>query len=290
MERTDKNIVKRAVFKRPDNANKGTLGSLLSICGSYGMAGAAIMAGKAALKSGVGLLKCAMPKSIYPIAAGCMLESVYYPLSETGDGRISKPNIPFLLSEAESSSSILIGCGLGVCEDTEKIVFSLIENCTKPLVLDADALNCVAMYPEILLKKKAPIIITPHPGEMARLTGLIVQLVNAERERVAVDFARRYGVVTVLKGSGTVVAMPNGGALLNKTGNSGMAAGGSGDVLAGMTASILAQGASAEDAAAAAVYLHGLSGDIAKDRFGKISMLPTDIIDCIHLAYKECGF
>lgn len=290
MERTDKNIVKRAVFKRPDDANKGTLGSLLSICGSYGMAGASIMAGKAALKSGVGLLKCAMPKSIYPIAAGCMLESVYYPLGETCDGRISKQNIPFLLSEAESASAVLVGCGLGVCEDTERIVYSLIENCSKPMVLDADALNCVAKCPEILLKKKAPIIITPHPGEMARLTGLIVQLINSERERVASDFAKQYGIVTVLKGAGTIVAMPNGRTLLNTNGNSGMATGGSGDVLAGMTASILAQGASAQDAAAAAVYLHGLAGDIAMDKFGKISMLPTDIIDCIHLAYKECGF
>ncbi len=288
MERTDRNIVKKAVFKRPDDANKGTLGSLLSICGSYGMAGASIMAGKAALKCGIGLLKCALPRSIYPISAQCILESVYFPLEETGDGRISKRNIPFLISEAESSSAVLIGCGLGVCEDTEKIVFSLIENCSKPMVLDADALNCIAKYPDILLKKKAPIIITPHPGEMARLTGLIVQLINSERERVASDFARKYDTITVLKGAGTVVALPNGKTFLNTTGNSGMATGGSGDVLAGMTASILAQGAYASDAAAAAVYLHGLSGDIAGDKFGKISMLPTDIIDCIHLAYKKC--
>lgn len=290
MERTDKNIVKKAVFKRPDDAHKGTLGSLLCVCGSYGMAGAAIMAGKAALRCGVGLLKYAVPKSIYPIVAGSVFESIYFPLSEACDGRISKPNIPFLISEAENSSAVLVGCGLGVCDDTEKIVFSLIENCTKPMVLDADALNCVAKQPEILLKKKAPVIITPHPGEMARLSGLIVQLVNSERERVAADFAQKYGVVTVLKGAGTIIAAPSGRVMINNTGNSGMATGGSGDVLAGMTSSILAQGATAFDAVAAAVYLHGLSGDIAKDKFGKISMLPTDIIDCIHLAYKDCGF
>lgn len=290
MERTDKNIVRKAIFKRPDDAHKGTLGSLLCICGSYGMAGAAVMAGKAALRCGVGLLKYAVPKSIYPIVAGSVLESVYFPLSETCDGRISKPNIPFLISEIENSSAVLVGCGLGACDDTEKIVFSVIENCTKPMVLDADALNCVAKRPEILLKKKAPVIITPHPGEMARLSGLIVQLVNSERERVAVDFAQKYGVVTVLKGAGTIIAESSGRVMINNTGNSGMATGGSGDVLAGMVASILAQGATALDAAAAAVYLHGLSGDIAKDKFGKISMLPTDIIDCIHLAYKYCGF
>ncbi len=290
MERTDKNIVKRAIFKRPDDANKGTLGSLFCVCGSYGMAGAAIMAGKAALRCGVGLLKCALPKSIYPIAAGNILESVYFPLNENCNGRTDKKNIPFLLSEAEASSAVLLGCGLGVCEDTEQIVYSFIENCKKPMVLDADALNCVAKCPGILLKKKAPIIITPHPGEMARLTGIIVQLVNSERERVAKSFSEQYGVVTVLKGSGTIIAEPCGRTLINTTGNSGMATGGSGDVLAGMTASLLAQGACAADAAAAAVYLHGRAGDIAADKFGKISMLPTDIIDCIPSAYKECGF
>lgn len=290
MERTDKNIVKKAVFKRPDDANKGTLGSLLSVCGSFGMAGAAIMAGKAALRCGVGLLKCALPKSIYPIAASNILESVYYPLGETFDGRIDRKNIPFLLSEGESSSAVLLGCGIGVSEDTERIVYSFIENCTRPMVLDADALNCVAKHPEILLKKKAPIVIMPHPGEMARLTGIIVQLVNSERERIARDFAEKYGVVTVLKGAGTVIASPDGRTMLNTTGNSGMATGGSGDVLAGMTASLLSQGARAFDAASAAVYLHGTAGDIAAEKFGKISMLPTDIIDCIYLAYKSCGF
>lgn len=290
MERTDKNLVKKAVFKRPDDAHKGTLGSLLSVCGSYGMGGAAVMAAKAALRCGAGLVKCALPRSIYPIAAANILESVYYPLSETCDGRTNKLNIPFLLSESCASTAVLLGCGLGVCEDTEKIVYSFLENCKTPMVLDADALNCVAKCPEILLKKKAPIIVTPHPGEMARLTGLIVQLVNSEREHVAKSFAEQYGVVTVLKGAGTIIADPNGRALLNTTGNSGMATGGSGDVLAGIIASILSQGASAFDAAAAGVYLHGRAGDIAADSLGKISMLPTDIIDCIPKAYRECGF
>ena len=277
---TDVNVVKSAIFERPDDANKGTLGSLLCVCGSYGMAGAAVMSAKGALRTGIGLAKCALPRSIYPIVAQTILESVYYPLNENADGRISKVNVPFLVSESCKSSATLVGCGLGVCDDTLKIVFSLIENSTTPLVLDADA----------LLRKKAPIIITPHPGEMSRLTGLATPLVNAERERVALDFAQKYGVVTVLKGAGTVIASPNGKVLVNPTGNSGMATGGSGDVLAGMTASILAQGASAFSSAAAAVYLHGLAGDIAAEKYGKISMLPTDLINCIPLAYKRCGF
>lgn len=290
MEQTDRNIVKKAVFNRPDDANKGTLGSLLCICGCYGMAGAAIMAGKAALRCGLGLLKTALPKSIYPIAAGAIFESVFFPLDETSDGKISKCNIDFLLCEAEKSSAVLIGCGLSVCDNTEELINSFIENCTKPLVLDADALNCVAKNTDILKKAKAPIIITPHPGEMARLVKSTPKAVNENRAEIAADFAKEYGVVTVLKGSGTIIASPEGRVMINRTGNSGMATGGSGDVLAGMTGSLLAQGANVFNAASAAVYLHGLSGDLAAEKLGRISMLPTDLIDEIPQAFRKCGF
>lgn len=290
MEQTDRNIVKKAVFDRPDDANKGTLGSLLCICGCFGMAGAAIMAGKAALRCGLGLLKAALPKSIYPIAAGAIFESVFFPLEETPDGKICKSNIDFLLCEAEKSSAVLIGCGLSVCDDTKTLVNSFIENYTKPLVLDADALNCVAENPDILKKAKAPIIITPHPGEMARLVKSTPKEVNQNRAEIAADFAKRYGVVTVLKGAGTIIASPDGRVMINRTGNSGMATGGSGDALAGMTGSLSAQGAKPFDAAAAAVYLHGLAGDIAAEKLGRISMLPTDLINEIPQAYKRCGF
>lgn len=290
MEQTDRNIVKKAVFDRPDDANKGTLGSLLCICGCFGMAGAAIMAGKAALRCGLGLLKTALPKSIYQIAAGAIFESVFFPLEETPDGKISKNNIDFLLCEAEKSSAVLIGCGLSVCDDSEELVNSFIENCAKPLVLDADALNCVAKNPDILKKAKAPIIITPHPGEMARLVKSTPKAVNENRAEIAADFAKEYGVVTVLKGARTIIASPDGRMMINRTGNSGMATGGSGDALAGMTGSLSAQGAKPFDAAAAAVYLHGLAGDIAAEKLGRISMLPTDLINEIPQAYKRCGF
>lgn len=290
MEQTDRNIVKKAVFDRPDDANKGNLGSLLCICGCFGMAGAAIMAGKAALRCGLGLLKTALPKSIYPIAAGAIFESVFFPLEETPDGKICKSNIDFLLCEAEKSSAVLIGCGLSVCDDTKTLVNSFLENYTKPLVLDADALNCVAENPDILKKAKAPIIITPHPGEMARLVRSTPKEVNQNRAEIAADFAKRYGVVTVLKGAGTIIASPDGRVMINRTGNSGMATGGSGDALAGMTGSLSAQGAKPFDAAAAAVYLHGLAGDIAAEKLGRISMLPTDLINEIPQAYRRCGF
>ncbi len=290
MKKIDVCDVKNAVFSRPDDSNKGTLGSLLSICGSYGMAGAGIMAGKSALRCGLGLLKSAVPRSIYPIFAGNILESVFFSLSETNDGHISRDNTELLLEQAERSSAVLIGCGLGVCDDTREIVDSFIEKCTKPMVLDADALNCVAENPSVLKKATAPIIITPHPGEMGRLVNLTAKAVNASRAETALGFAHEYGVVTVLKGAGTVVASPSGEIKINPTGNSGMATGGSGDVLAGMVGSILAQGAEAFNSACAGVYLHGLAGDIARDKLGKISMLPTDTINCISLAYQKCGF
>lgn len=246
------------------------------------------MAGKSALRCGLGLLKTALPKSIYPIAASQILESVYFPLDETSKGKTAASNLDFLLEEADKSSAVLIGCGLSVCDDTKLIVNSFIENCKKPMILDADALNCICENTDVLKSAKAPIIITPHPGEMARLVDLSAKQVNQNRELTAKSFAKKFGVVNVLKGAGTVIASPDGRILINPTGNSGMATGGSGDVLAGMTASLVAQGAELFEAASAAVYLHGLAGDIAAEKLGKISMLPTDLIDCIPLAYERC--
>ena len=287
MKETDSLLFNKAVFKRPDDSNKGTLGSLLCICGSYGMAGAAIMAGKAALRCGIGLLKIAVPKSIYPVCATNILESVYYPLEETSNGVISSKNTDFLLEMCEKSSAVVIGCGLSVCDDTKNLVQSVITNCEKPLVIDADALNCICNKPEILKNLKAPAIITPHPGEMARLLHSTPKTVNSNRENTAIDFAKKFGVVTVLKGAGTIIASPDGEVYINHTGNSGMATGGSGDVLSGIIGSLLAQGASPINAAAAGVFLHGTIGDLAAEKLGKISMLPTDMIELLPIAYQK---
>lgn len=287
MKETDRSLFNKAVFNRPDDSNKGTLGSLLCICGSYGMAGAAIMAGKAALRCGIGLLKIAVPKSIYPVCATNILESVYYPLEETSNGVISSKNTDFLLEMCEKSSAVVIGCGLSVCDDTKNLVQSVITNCEKPLVIDADALNCICNKPEILKNLKAPAIITPHPGEMARLLHSTPKTVNSNRENTAINFAKKFGVVTVLKGAGTIIASPDGEVYINHTGNSGMATGGSGDVLSGIIGSLLAQGAAPINAAAAGVFLHGTIGDLAAEKLGKISMLPTDMIDMIPTAYLK---
>ena len=275
MKYTKISLVRETIPKRPDDAHKGTMGSLLSICGSYGMAGAAMLAAKAALRTGVGLQRSALPQSIYPIAATAIWESVYLPLCETEKGAVSAVNLPYLLEQAKSSQAVLLGCGLGQSEDIQKIVFSFLEKCEGNLSL--------------LRSAKAPVIITPHPAEFGRLAGVTTYAVNADRENYAAAFAQENGVVTVLKGAGTVIASPDGRLLVNPTGNSGMATGGSGDVLAGMTGSLVAQGAPLFEAAVSAVYLHGLAGDIAAQRLGKVSLLPSDIIETIPAAFLRCG-
>ncbi len=285
MEHTDREIVKKAVGDRPDDAHKGTMGTLLSVCGSYGMAGACLLSGAAALRSGVGLLKCALPKSIYPIAACRMPESVYLPLEENADGRTAASNLPVLLEQ--KADAVLLGCGLGVCGDTRELVRGFISRCRKPMILDADALNCIAGDTSVLHNANAPVIITPHPMEMARLTGVTAAEVNADRVKTAREFAARYNVIVVLKGAGTVTAAPDGRALINPTGNSGMAKGGSGDVLAGTIASLAAQGAAPLEAAVMGVHIHALAGDLAAEKHGKTSMLPSDIIDCLGEIFKR---
>ena len=284
MKVTDIGFVRSVLPVRPDDANKGTMGTLLSICGSYGMAGAAMLAAKAALRMGVGLQKSALPQSIYPIAAANLWESVYLPPSETANGSISAANTAALL--ADRHTAVLIGCGMTVCEATRELVISFLEKSEAPMVLDADALNAISGDPSVLKRAKAPVIITPHPAEFGRLTRMTPREVNADREAQAARFASEYGVVTVLKGAGTVIASPKGDVMLNPTGNSGMATGGSGDVLAGMTGALLAQGAEPFSAAAAAVFLHGMAGDIAAERLGKTSMLPSDLIECIPAALR----
>ena len=282
----DKSLVNSGIVKRTQESNKGTYGSLLTICGSYSMAGASILAGKGALRCGIGLLKMAVPKSVYPIVASAIYESVYYPVSENESGTHNKYETPFLLEKSKESNAVLIGCGMQNNRDTYFIVNSFLEKCTVPIVLDADALNAICSNLDALKLAKVPVVITPHPKEMARLLKISVADVQSNREQVAVNFAREYNVYVVLKGHNTVVASPNGDVFVNTTGNAGMATGGSGDVLAGMISSLLAQNPKKPlECACAGVYLHGMAGDIAKVKFGEISMLPTDLINCIPKAF-----
>lgn len=261
-------------LREPDlQCNKGDLGKLLLVCGSYGMAGACIMAARAALRCGVGLLQIAVEKKLYPILAQAVPEAVFLVLDwENCRGKSGEQ----LCRALEGASACLMGCGLGELSETVcPVVFS---HCSIPLVADADALNFCARHPGILEESELPLILTPHPGEMARLCGDSVAEIQADRLGAAREKARETGAVVVLKGAGTVIAAPDGRCAVNPTGNPGMAKGGSGDVLAGIIGSLTAQGVPPFEAAAAGAWFHGRAGDLCARQYGQRSMLPTDLI------------
>lgn len=271
--------IEKPIFKkRRHNSHKGIFGTGLMLCGSYGMAGAALLAARAALRSGIGIVKAALCENIYYPFTASVPEAVCVPVKPGPKGTLCPENLdlPELL---KGCSAALIGCGMGNNEDTARLVKELIKISEIPLVIDADGINALKGGIDIIEKSKAPIVLTPHPGEMARLCSLTVGEVEENRAQIAEDFAVRHGCVLVLKGANTIVAAPSGEVYFNMTGNPGMSTGGSGDALAGITLSLLAQGFSAKDAAKAAVYLHGEAGDRAAARHGERGMLPSDLIE-----------
>ncbi len=264
---------------RPKNSHKGTFGTALLICGSYGMAGAAILATKACLKSGVGIAKCLVPKSIYPILTTAVPEAVCLPETQTLKGGLS--SFISLKPALLKTNAVLFGCGLSNTKHTLRLLKKLIKNCTVPIVIDADGINALANRIDLLKKANASIILTPHPAEMARLLKCDVKTVEQNRIKIATDFAKAHNCILVLKGSNTLIVDPNSNVYINTLGNNGMATGGSGDVLSGITVSLLAQGLSPIDAAKAAVYLHSLSADNAAKITGKAGLIPSDMIEAL---------
>lgn len=263
--------------KRLRNSHKGTFGTALLICGSYGMAGAAILSAKAALRSGLGIAKCMLCEDIYPAFTSALPEAVCIPVKSDGNGHINQ-NADFLTA-MEKTKAILFGCGTGVSEDTKILLEKIIENSDIPLVIDADGINIISGNIELLKKSKVPVILTPHPGEMARLCNTTVKEVESNRVETAIQFAKANNCIVVLKGANTIIAEPDGTVTFNLTGNPGMATGGSGDVLAGIIVSLLAQGFSPADSAKYAVYIHGESADKAATKRSERSLLPSDIIE-----------
>lgn len=272
------NEIKRFFKPRESVSNKGDYGRLLSIAGSRNMQGAAVMAANAAVESGVGIVECVFPDAAYAAIAPKLTEPLLNPLASTKDGFLKADNLQHILSCAEKASAILLGCGLGMCENTVKLVQGIILNSNKPIILDADGINAVSLNINILKETSAPLILTPHPGEMSRLTGISVEEIQKNRIKTARDFATEYGCVLVLKGSNTVVAGPSGSVYINRTGNAGMATGGSGDVLAGIISSFVCQSMSLQSATIAGVYLHGLCGDSVRKKYSMHGVTPTKMI------------
>lgn len=265
------------VAPRSHESHKGDYGRVLVVAGSLGKTGAAHLAAMGALRSGAGLATIAAPKTCVPVVAAMAPEYMTEALEETSSGGIADEAVDRVLGLR--ADVLAVGPGLGLDPSTVRFVQWLVERSGVPLVLDADALNAYAQEPERLVSRDGvDVIVTPHPGEMARLTGLSVEDVQANRVEVARDFATTHRVHVILKGHRTVVATPEGKAFINLTGNPGMATGGTGDVLTGMVAAWFAQLLDAEGACKLAVYLHGLAGDLAEADEGEISMTAGDLL------------
>lgn len=272
-----------ALLRRPGpQSHKGDLGSLLLVCGSYGMAGACVLAARGALRCGVGLLRVAADQRIYPILAQALPEAVFLPLDWEGCRQESQARLRAAL---ENCSACVVGSGLGDLADT--VCPTVFAHRGVPLVADADALNFAARHPGVLEDFPAPLVLTPHPGEMARLRDGVVAEVQADRLEAAREMARETGAVVALKGAATVIAGPDGRCAVNPTGNPGMAKGGSGDVLAGIIGSLAAQGMPPFEAAVCGAYLHGLAGDLSAKALGQRAMLPTDLLAALPQALQQ---
>ena len=281
MDRIDRAYVKNLLPARDPYGHKGTFGKVLCICGSVGYTGAPVFASRAAVRTGSGLVFLAVPESIWPVCAVKSDEAMPFPMPDM-DGRLHGC-FTQLRQRAEGCDAILAGCGLGRSAGLDELMRDIL-TFPQPLVLDADGINAIASHMDVLQRRRGRVtVLTPHEGEFLRAAG------DLSRGRIdaAVDYAVKYGVYLVLKGRETVVAAPDGRYRINTTGNSGMAKGGSGDVLAGMVLSLLGQGMEAFDACCAAVYLHGRAGDLAAADKGERGMTPTDLLESIPYALKE---
>ncbi|MEG0978742.1 MAG: NAD(P)H-hydrate dehydratase [Oscillospiraceae bacterium] len=280
--------VKNLLIPRDECSNKGDFGKVFSICGSYAMPGAACFVANAAVRCGVGLVTAVFPDKAYSAIASHMSEPLLLPLDTNKQGTFSKSSTPIILKAIEKATAIVIGCGMGVNYDTKYIVNQVIANANCPIIIDADGINAVSDNIDVLKAAKVPLILTPHPGEMARLCKISVKEVQKDRIGVATNFSQQYGVTVVLKGSGTVIASPDfNGRYVNRTGNSGMSKGGSGDVLSGMVAAFVAQGLKPGSAAVAAVFIHGMAGDETAIKLSKRGMTPSDMINELPLLLSK---
>jgi NAD(P)H-hydrate epimerase len=212
---------------------------------------------------------------------------MYLPLEENENGEIAFSNAEKILAGCEKASAVIIGCGLGVSEDTQKLVEFLIQNLKSPIVLDADGINCIASRIDIIKNAKAGVVLTPHPGELARLLGITVEDVLKDRFGYAIKLSNELGATVVAKGVPTFIAADNGFCFLSDTGNPGLSRGGSGDILTGMIASFIAQGIPPAEAAAAGVFLHGMAADMTAENLSMQGMLPTDVIAHLPLLFKK---
>ena len=286
MKRVDFDYFERHFPRRPADAHKGTMGTLVSLTGSFGFAGAAILSAKAALRSGVGLHYQVLPESIYPLFGTAVQESVCVPVKGK-EGRLCLSDTETIRPTLERATAILIGCGMGCTEDTAEAEKAVLTSSKCPVIIDADGINALARHIHSIEGCRGEIILTPHVKEFSRLSGLSVEEILSDPAKHAEEYSLRHRDVTlVLKGHRTYIAK-NGNVYENIAGNSGMAKGGSGDVLAGIIASLTAQGILPYHAAVMGVHIHALAGDIAAAKLSQTAMLPSDIIDSLPEIYTK---
>lgn len=279
--------VRTSLPRREPSSHKGTFGHAGIIAGSVGKTGAAAMAARAALRVGAGLVTVAIPASVNDVLEAKLLEAMTVPMPETKARTFARTALDRLVAFMAARTAIAIGPGLSTHPETVELVQALTKQLDRPTVLDADALNALTGRIALLASCKTPPIITPHPGEMARLEAdATPQTVNSDRIGTASRFARERGLFVVLKGARTVIARPDGVVAVCPTGNPGMATGGTGDVLTGMTVGLLAQGMPSWEAACAATYLHGVAGDLAAVKKGQAGLIAGDMIEQIPYALK----
>ena len=273
--------------ERPAAGHKGTFGHVFIVAGSRGFTGAAKLTCMGAARSGVGLVTAGVPKPVADIVAASLLEPMSFPLPATDAETLSEAALEPALEFAKDKQAVVLGPGLSQHPETRAFVLAFVERCTAPLLVDADGLNCLGADTSVLERAAAPRVLTPHPGEMARLADAPTGGIQHDRETAAIQFAREHNCVLVLKGHRTIVAGPSGEAHVNLTGNSGLASGGTGDVLAGLMGGLMAQGMTGLDAACLGVFLHGLAGDIAAAAMTERAMIAGDLLTYLPAAWRE---
>lgn len=262
---------------RPENSHKGTFGKVWIIAGSRGMSGAAVLSGLGALRGGAGLVTVAVPASILPIVAASEPSYLTRGLSDDTAERLSYGAIDELKAELPQQETAAFGPGVGQSAELTELAAELYQHAPIPMVFDADGLNALAQRPDVLTRRpQQPRILTPHPGEFARLTGRSIGEVQSHREEIAKEFAAQHGVVVLLKGHGTVITDGHE-TFINPTGNSGMATGGTGDVLTGLITALLAQHKTPLDAARLGAWLHGRAGDLAAEELSEPGLIASDL-------------
>lgn len=270
--------------RRKRDGHKGDFGKLLMIAGSIGYTGAPVLASTAAVRSGAGLVSLGVPARVYEIIAAKSDEAMPFPLPCDEAGRLSLSAKERIMERLSACDACLIGPGLGLSPDLTKLIQDLIMQAKIPIVIDADGINALSDNINILRKAQLPPVLTPHDGEFKRLG---CDLSHSDRLRAARAFAAEYRCILVLKGHRTITALPDGRAYVNTTGNSGMAKGGSGDVLSGILTALIGQGLPPETAAPAAVWLHGSAGDLCGAKLGEYGMTPSDMVRMLPYVFKD---